>query len=76
MDRIKKFVEQDGYGKKTGRVAYVTDESAIPEPPGALRWHPVCTFNAAEELERDTGLKEVFQAAMEHGCTVVTPVCA
>lgn len=72
MNRLKKFVEQGGYGEKSGRTAFAWKLSSLPEPHEGMTWHPVESFSAADELIANAGLTEVFKIAIAKGCAVVS----
>jgi hypothetical protein len=74
MNWLQKFVEQGPYGEKPGRTAYAFSPDHLPAPSKDLEWQPVTSFRPADELLADTGLKEVFQAALTNGCAVVSRV--
>ena len=57
MNRLQKFVEQDGSGEKLGRTAYAISRDKLPPPGENLDWNAVPSFNAAEKLMRDPGLR-------------------
>jgi hypothetical protein len=71
MNRLQKFFEQGAYGEKSGRVAYAFQASSLPEPVDGMTWQPAQSFNAADELLQDAGLKDVFKAAVAIGYAVV-----
>jgi hypothetical protein len=73
MNRLQKFVEQDGSGEKLGRAGYAFSRDKLPPPGENLDWNAVPSFNAAEELMRDPGLKELFKAAIADGFAIVAP---
>jgi hypothetical protein len=72
MTRLQKFIEQDGYGVKSGRVAYAFRLDSLPEVGQGMKWQKVETFNAADDLLEDAGLKDVFRLAIDRGCALVT----
>ena len=60
-------------GERTsGRIAYVIDVAALPTSLAAADWREDPTFNAAEAVLADPGLKTVYKTAIEKGCAVVT----
>jgi hypothetical protein len=71
MTGLHKFVEKGHHGEETGRAAYVFQSSSLPQPTEGTLWHPVRSFNAAEELLSDPTLGAVFEMAIENGCAVV-----
>jgi hypothetical protein len=73
MTGLHKFVEKGQHGEETGRAAYVFQSSSLPQPAEGTLWHPVRSFNAAEELLYDPSLGAVFKMAIQKGCAVVTP---
>jgi hypothetical protein len=72
MNRLRKYIEGMAYGRKTNRTAYVMKIGALPDPLPGSKWLEDTSFNAADELLRDPGLKAVFKAALESGCEIVT----
>ena len=70
MARLQKFVEQGAYGEKPGRTAYAFRAGSLPVREG-FAWQNVPTFNAADELIANAGLKEVFKVALEKGYAIV-----
>ncbi|QOG18234.1 MULTISPECIES: hypothetical protein [Bradyrhizobium] len=73
MNRLQKFVEQGGYGERTGRTAYAFNVSNLPEATKGLDWRPITGFSPADEVLGDPSLKRVFEAALKHGYALVTP---
>jgi hypothetical protein len=73
VTRLQKFIEQGAYGEKSGRVAYVLRLDSLPETGEGMAWRKAESFNAADDLLRDVGLKDVFKVAIEKGCAIVTP---
>ena len=71
MTGLHKFVEKGQHGEETGRAAYVFQSSSLPQPTEGTLWHPVRSFNAAEELLHDPSLGTVFKMAIEKSCAVV-----
>ena len=72
MNRLQKFIERRADGERSGRVAYAFASSLLPEPTEGMDWRVAPSFNAANELLNDEGLGEVFKAAIDKGCAVVT----
>jgi hypothetical protein len=60
-------------GRRTGRVAYVVSEWDLPKPLPGAEWQFDSKFNAAKEISRNPGLKEVLKAAIATGVKVVAP---
>ena len=73
MNRFQKFVEQGAYGERPGGTAYAFNAAILAEPTKGLDWRPMTGFSAADEVLADGGLKQVFEAAIKHGCALVTP---
>jgi hypothetical protein len=71
MKRLQKFFEQGAHGGKFGRVAYAFQANSLPEPVDGMTWQPAQSFNVADELLQDPGLKDVFKAAVANGYAVV-----
>ena len=72
MNRLQKFVEQ-GAGEQSGRTAYAFSREKLPPPGENLEWKAGPSFNAADEVMRDPGLKDFFMAAIGKGCALVEP---
>jgi hypothetical protein len=72
MTRLEKFIEKGAYGEQAGRIAYVMRPSSLPEPLKGMAWQKVENFNFADELLESAGLKDVFKAALDKGCALVT----
>jgi|EndMetStandDraft_3_1072993.scaffolds.fasta_scaffold1717028_1 hypothetical protein len=70
MNRLQKFVEQGGYGERTGRTAYAFNVSNLPEATKGLDWRSI-SFSPADEVLEDPRLKQVFEAAVKHGYALV-----
>jgi hypothetical protein len=71
--RLQKFIERSSHGDSLlGRAAYVLDASALPWPAEGMEWQKIDSFNAAEEVLNDPGLKSVFKTAIDNGFAVVT----
>ena len=45
-------------------------KAKLPPPGEHLEWKAVPSFNAADEVMRDPGLKDLFMKAMEEGCAI------
>ena len=73
MTGLHKFVEKGQHGEGPGRAAFVFHSASLPQPIEGMVWHPVRSFNAAEELLEDPSLGAVFKMAIEKGCSIVTP---
>ena len=72
MTRLQKFVEQDAFGKNSGRVAYGFRLDLLPEASDGMSWRKIESFSAGDELLTNAGLKEVFKMAIEKGYALVT----
>jgi hypothetical protein len=72
MKRLCKFVEVMPYGRQTNRVAYAMEPSFLPTPTPGSEWRKAEKFQAGDEILNDPGLKEVFKAALDKGCAIVT----
>lgn len=70
MNRLQKFIEH-GSGQKPGRTAYAFGSASLPEPSVGMDWRAVSSFNAADELLQNEGLKEVFKTAIAKGYAIV-----
>ena len=71
MTGLQKFIEQGPYGEKSGGVAYAFKLSSLPQPNEGMDWQIARSFNVADELLNDAGLKDVFKVAIDKGCAVV-----
>lgn len=76
MARLQKFIEQGADGVEPGRTAYAFIQDKLPPPDENLEWKAVPSFNAADEVMRDPGLKELFMKAIEDGYAIVAPPSA
>jgi hypothetical protein len=72
MTKLRKFVEWLADGRRTDRVAYVTDMWALPEPVTGAEWSEDKSFNAAEEILARPKLKATYRTALAEGCAIVT----
>jgi hypothetical protein len=72
MNRLQKFVEQGAYGEKSGRVAYAFTLNSLPQPNEGMEWQIAHSFNVADELLKDAGLKDVFKAAVDKGYALLS----
>ena len=68
--KLRKYFEALPYGKRTGRVAYVIDLSAMPIPSTGAEWAEDKHFNAANEILAQPMLKAIFTAALKDGCAI------
>ncbi|WP_425908167.1 hypothetical protein [Nitrobacter sp. TKz-YC02] len=71
MSRLQKFIEQSVTGEKSKRAAYAFGPEKLPPPGENLEWKTVSSFNAAAEIMRDAGLKNIFILAIDEGCAIV-----
>ena len=71
-DRLRKFVEMFAHGKRSGRVAYVYGQPALPKVFVGAEWAEDTKFSASNEVLADPNLKIVFKAAVQEGCAVRT----
>jgi hypothetical protein len=76
MTRLQKFVEQGTDGVEPGRTAYAFSQDKLPPWGKNLEWKTAPSFNAADEVMRDPGLKELFMKAIEDGYAIVAPPSA
>lgn len=70
--RLRKYFEALPYGKRTGRVAYVTNLSAMPKPSTGAEWAEDKSFNAANDILARPTLKTAFTLALKNGCALST----
>ena len=73
MNRLTKVLETGAFGEKSGRVAYVLNPEKLPEPRPGFAWRKDATFSPADAILADSGLKEVFSAAIRNGFEIVGP---
>ena len=71
LTRLRKFIEQGAYGEKSGRIAYAFNLNSLPRPNDGMDWQTVPSFNVADELLKEPGLKDVFKVAIEMGYALV-----
>ena len=74
-DRLRKFIVTLAYGKRTGPVAYVHGQAALPKlpkPVAGAEWSEDTKFNAANEVLAEPGLKALFKTALEGDVAVKT----
>jgi hypothetical protein len=64
MNRLQKFIEQGAYGEQSGSVVFAFGLNKLPPPAAGMEWRLDAAFNAAEEVFRAPGLKDVFKAWM------------
>ena len=69
MNRLQKFIERGVYG--TTRIAYVLQPRSLPPAAEGMDWYNVGSFNAADEVEKNSSLKKVFKTAIQKGCAIV-----
>jgi hypothetical protein len=73
MNRLQKFVEQGADGGEPGRTAYAFSQDKLPSSGENLEWKSVPSFNAADEVMLDPGLKDLFMKAIEEGFAILAP---
>ncbi|EAQ36499.1 hypothetical protein NB311A_21216 [Nitrobacter sp. Nb-311A] len=71
MNRLQKFVEYNVTDDSSKRAAYAFAPERLPPPGENLEWKVVSSFNAADAIMRDTGLKDIFILAIDKGCAIV-----
>jgi hypothetical protein len=71
MNRLRKVIEMGNVGEKTGRVAYVLRSETLPHARAGFEWREDSSFRAADAVLADTGLKNVFSAAIKDGHAIV-----
>lgn len=69
--RLRRFYEALPYGERTARLAYVISIAAMPDAANGAEWREDPTFNVADAILGDPGLKRVLTAAIDAGCVVV-----
>ena len=71
-ERLARYIEWQGSGRLTGRVAYVIGERNLPETIAGAEWQIDPQFNPAEEILRDPTMKTVFRTVIANGVKVIT----
>jgi hypothetical protein len=71
MNRLRRVVESEALGEKTGRVAYVLRPETLPAAHAGFEWREDSSFNAAEAVLADGRLKDIFTAAIKDGHAIV-----
>lgn len=67
---IARYFETDGYGRKL-RTAYALQEVKLPAAVDGAAWRPDDTFDRANALLDDPGLKTVFAEVLKQGFAIV-----
>jgi hypothetical protein len=70
MNQLQKYVERRSEDSKSRRIAYALGSDRLPEPTPGFEWQAL-PFQAGDELNKNSGLQKVFQAAMATGCATV-----
>jgi hypothetical protein len=73
MNRLRKLVEIGSHEARTGRTAYVLRRETLPEPGPGFDWIEDSSFNPAEAVLADGGLKTIFREAIANGHAIVVP---
>ena len=71
-DRLARYIEWQGAGLRTGRVAYIIGTQNLPEPGVGAKWQIDSKFNVADEILRHPGMTALFRAVIAKGVKVVT----
>ena len=66
MNRLRRFHKKVPYGHTSGRVAYATSTTALPD----AEWTEDTTFNASDAILADPALKDVYKQAILNGCAM------
>jgi hypothetical protein len=69
--RIRKFVEDLGYGRTTNRVGYALDPANLPEPFSGTEWREDTSFDEGEAITGDPSIFRVFDVVREKGFATV-----
>jgi hypothetical protein len=64
---LRKYVEWMTRGRRTNRIAYVTNEFNVPAPLPGAEWQLDAQFNATKELSLNPELKAIFASALDKG---------
>lgn len=70
---LHKYEELLDYGRRTGRVAYVSDMEAFYSAPHDKKWCKI-DFDLVNELKGSSGLAAVVKHAHAEGFAVVEPM--
>jgi hypothetical protein len=73
MNRLRKLIEIGSHEARTGRTAYVLRRETLPEPASGFDWIEDSSFNPAEAVLADAGLKPIFSEAIANGHAMMTP---
>ena len=71
MNRLRRFYEKMLTGKRSSRLAYVISVAALPESAPDAEWTEDPTFQAADAILADPGLKAAYKAALQNGFAIV-----
>ena len=73
MNRLRKLIEIGSHEARTGRTAFVLKRETLPEPASGFDWIEDSSFNPAEAVLADAGLKPIFSEAIVNGHAIMTP---
>jgi hypothetical protein len=73
MNRLRKLIEIGSHEARTGRTAYVLKRETLPEPASGFDWIEDSSFNPAEAVLADAGLKPIFSEALANGHAIMAP---
>lgn len=71
MIPIRRYVEWLSRGRRTERIAYVLKEWDLPLPLPGAEWVLDTKFAAADALQSNPALKDLFRSATKNGSAVV-----
>jgi hypothetical protein len=71
MNRLRRFYEKMPPGQGSPRVAYVLSPAALQAAATDAEWTQDPSFNAADAVLADPGLKSVYETALEKGCAIL-----
>ena len=71
MNRLRKLIESNEVGQRTGREAFVLRPETLPPAEAGFEWRDDETFNAAEAILDEPSLKAIFSAAIKNGHVIL-----
>ena len=71
MNRLRKLVESNEAGQRTGREAFVLRLETLPTAETGFKWRDDETFNAADAILDEPSLKAMFSAAIKNSHVIL-----
>ncbi len=68
-DQVEK-IPRGGDPGRSGRVAYVLNDEAMPAPAGDFQWVLDSSFNIADELTHDPSKAHFYRLALSQGFAI------